>query len=89
MHVDISSKLQTMDSIYEIVIEGWNNIMFVIRRRSQRPNLCTVVVGFNKLQNAVNYLWVSIDKKMIGHGKEPDLSSVSYIYKDVNFIRET
>ncbi|KAG0613346.1 hypothetical protein M758_6G096100 [Ceratodon purpureus] len=92
VHIAISSKPREMDPMYEIVVGGWSNTKSVIRRRSQGPNLCTAEVGLIEPQNAVNYLWVSIDKHteviQVGHGKEPNLSSVFCIYKDVDFLRE-
>ncbi|KAG0606229.1 hypothetical protein M758_9G124200 [Ceratodon purpureus] len=93
VHIAISSKPdRETDPMYEIVVGGWSNTKSIIRRRAKGPDLWKADVGLIEPQNAVNYLWVCIDKQteviMVGHGKEPDLSSVFCIYKDTDFIRE-
>ena len=95
VYVAISSKAETMDPMYEVVIGGWGNTKSGIRRRSQGELVCSVNEGLHNAHNEENvshHFWVSLDKDtqliQIGRGSQANLESVLCMYKDPTYLSE-
>ena len=95
VYVAISSKEETMEPMYEVVIGGWGNTKSGIRRCSQGELVCCVNEGLHNAHNEENVshqFWVSLDKDTqlihVGRGRQANLESVVCMYKDPNFLCE-
>lgn len=92
VHVAISTRPQSMDETYEIVIGQWGNAECVIRKKGQRDTLCRVISRGVIELGQVNQFWVSINADTqlvhVGAGNVPNVASVICIYKDPCFINE-
>jgi hypothetical protein len=91
----ISTKEETMDPMYEVVIGGWGNTKSGIRRRSQGELVCCVNEGLHNAHNEENvshHFWVSLDKDaqliQIGRGSQANLESLVCMYKDPTYLCE-
>lgn len=97
LYIALSSEPEITYPMYEIVIRAGMNLESVIRRSvlgGSFEDLCIVpgVVTDSNFEN-MNQYWLSIDVEtqviQVGRGKQMDLASVFFVYKDLDFIGKT